>query len=341
MSEQKQGWGPSFQSLKLRLFKLYLLCLLISGCGGGVGSKHSAGDQGHGDLQQQSKEQVPASSREKDKSQSGKVQEETVSIPEPRCPTSLDCRSNPDGSFVHLPTGIVFKRIPAGQFETKIKMAYFGVKQYAVEVRGFWIASTEVTVAQYRVCVSSGACSPPKRGKGCTWSPEPSDQEDYPVNCLDWLQARSFAKYLYGDLPSEAQWEYAAQGGHAFTYAGSDDPDKVGWHYHNSGQRIHPVSGKEANSFGLFDMSGNVWEWTLDQWTSDYYEGLRPKEAKKPVGLVPPLYGRMDKVWLTTYRTCRGGSWSTFPRYLYPSSRYGQRIIHQGSDTGFRPVKNY
>jgi formylglycine-generating enzyme len=68
-------------------------------------------------------------------------------------------------------------------------------------------------------------------------------------------------------LPTEAEWEYAAKGGEVFKYAGSDDLDEVGWYSDNSGEVTHPVGQKTCNGYGLYDMSGNVWEWCFD--TSD------------------------------------------------------------------------
>jgi formylglycine-generating enzyme required for sulfatase activity len=128
-------------------------------------------------------------------------------------------------------------------------------------------------------------------------------------------------------LPTEAEWEYAAKGGSlgtlVYEYSGSNNVDSVGWHSGNSGGSTKPVGTKAPNSLGLYDMSGNVWEWCWD-WYGNYTAGAQAD----PRGAVSG-----------TNRVMRGGSWyydgqnlrSAVRNYYTPSYRYG--------NVGFRLVR--
>ena len=230
-------------------------------------------------------------------------------------------------------TGISWVNIPAGSFmmgsEERAEQPI-----HQVTVQAFQMSETEVTVGQYRQCFEAGRCSEPSTEDevGCTWSASPSDKEDHPINCLDWGQARTFAVWEGGDLPTEAQWEYAARGGEDFEYAGSDNVDEVAWYDENSQHYTQPVKTKRANGYGLYDMSGNVWEWTLDE-PHHNYQGA-PSEAETPWGNVPPCSQVCDNV--LSWRVSRGGSWYDYAGNLRVAYRSDYNPGGRSYYLGFR-----
>jgi len=144
---------------------------------------------------------------------------------------------------------------------------------------------------------------------------------DCPVIGVGWDQVRTFIKklnVLTGKnyrLPTEAEWEYAARGGTQgknFEYAGGNDINVVAWTSGDSDSLPHTVGQKEANELGLFDMSGNVWEWCNDWYDENYY-GISP--GKDPKG---PAIG--------PHRVIRGGNWSREPAASRVAYRSGEKI---------------
>ncbi len=135
----------------------------------------------------------------------------------------------------------------------------------------------------------------------------------HPVTCVSWDDAMAFCKWLTEKehksghlptgyrytLPTEAQWEFAARGGNkskGYKYSGSDNLDKVGWYSDNSGKKTHEVGQKATNELGLYDMSGNVYEWCYDWYDLDYYDS---GSMKDPTG-----------AGSGSNRVNRGGSWN-------------------------------
>ena len=214
------------------------------------------------------------------------------------------------GVEVDRRSGVEWVEVPEGSFEMGSGSGDEGPAR-TVRLRAFLMSKTEVTVGQYRRCVAAGACAAPS---GCaagasTWSAAPGGREDHPVNCVDWGQARTFARWVGADLPTEAEWEYAARGGQGFAYAGSGSPDEVAWHRANSGGAPRPVGARRPNGYGLYDMSGNVWEWTLDRY-KEHYRGA-PRNGHKAVGPVPKCKGRCEAgATGRVERVERGGAWS-------------------------------
>ena len=129
--------------------------------------------------------------------------------------------------------------------------------------------------------------------------------DDLPVEYVSWDDVQEFIKKLNKKenthkyrLPSEAEWEYAAQAGTTTRYSFGDDDSKLGeyaWYSENSGDKTHPVGNKGANPWGLYDVHGNVWEWVQDEWHNTYNGA--------------PADGSAWEDGVSASRVFRGGCW--------------------------------
>ena len=232
--------------------------------------------------------------------------------------------------------GIEFVVIPSGVFRMRNALD----EQISVHVPEFLVSKTEVTVAQYRYCVQEGPCEKPKTGGECNWGK--SGREDHPINCVDWAQARTFANWLYADLPTKAEWIYMAQIGEDFEHTRSHIFDEEAWHASNSRGSTHSVGLKKSNGFGLYDIIGNVWEWTVDEDAESYllHESKDLIDGSLANADVPSCEsGKCDYGSTNTQRVYCGGSWDYSFGIIDISHCNALPPNHYGYDLGFRIAK--
>ena len=172
---------------------------------------------------------------------------------------------------------------------------------HSVTLSSYYICKYEVTQALWRAVMSNN----PSNFKG----------DNLPVEWVSWNDCQTFINRLNSytgrnfRLPTEAEWEFAARGGNYsrhYKYSGSNYISDVAWHDGNSGNRTHPVGTKQTNELGLYDMSGNVWEWC-----SDWYGSYSSYSQNDPTG---PNSG--------SDRVIRGGCWSFPARGCRSSIRF-------------------
>lgn len=207
-----------------------------------------------------------------------------------------------------------FVKIPAGSFMMGDKESDYAQPVHKVNIGSFYMLKTEVTQAQWKAVMGSN----PSNFSNC---------DDCPVENVSWDDIQVFLKKLNTltgknyRLPSEAEWEYAARGGQDFKYAGSNNIDEVAWYGENAGGTPHPVGNKKANRYGLYDMTGNVWEWCEDTW-HDSYKGA-PTDGSAWV----------DNKSLN--HVLRGGSWYEVASSARLSTRPDSPPL-RNTDMGFR-----
>lgn len=206
-----------------------------------------------------------------------------------------------------------------------------------VTLSDYWIGETLVTQALWQAVMGDNPSN-------FTSANGYTDDLNRPVECVNWMKCQEFIEKLgYEEelreklngrefhLPTEAQWEYAARGGIVaikkkknYKYAGrSFDVDKVAYYRKNSGGQTHPVAEKDPNDLGLYDMSGNVWEWC-----EDVYGDYSNKKQTDPRG---PENASSTRVF-------RGGSWQNGDWRCRVSHRDGTAQMNEDVDLGLRLV---
>ncbi|MFM8332300.1 MAG: SUMF1/EgtB/PvdO family nonheme iron enzyme [Candidatus Methylumidiphilus sp.] len=246
-------------------------------------------------------------------------------------------RQYPQGKFVKLanrklndlqpppiPYGIEMVRIPGGTFQMGCGPKDGECRddekpRHAVTLGSFAIAKTEVTQGQWKAVMGSN----PSSFKDCG--------DDCPVESVSWDDAQAFIEKLnkltqhrYGfRLPTEAEWEYACRAGQETLYCGGDDVDAVAWYgYEKAGKTTHPVKGKKPNSHGLYDMSGNVWEWVQDGGHPNYRDA--------------PKNGSAWETGADEFHVIRGGYWYVVAGVVRCAYRNGNLPNNRFGSLGFR-----
>ncbi len=202
----------------------------------------------------------------------------------------------------------------------------FSTPSHQVSLKGFYICKYEVTQAEWQAVMGTNPSS--NRGIPSNYRNNRIDPTNLPVECVSWIDCQEFIRKLNKmtgkkfRLPTEAEWEYAARGGNrskGYKNAGGDI-DNTAWWDDNSGNVTHPVGEKRANELGLYDMSGNVWEWCQD-WYDDYSNSSQ----KNPTG---PITG--------SSRVQRGGAYNSAPWCLPVFKRQGESPDRRSNTVGLR-----
>lgn len=190
---------------------------------------------------------------------------------------------------------------------------------HSVTLDSFYIGECEITQEQWLKIMGD--------------NPSHFEGPNLPVECISWRDAQKFCAKLSlmsgkkYELPTEAQWEYAARGGklsQGYKFSGSSIPETVAWTSVNSNKSTQPVKTKTPNELGLYDMSGNVWEFCSD-WLSDSYYRNSPEH--NPTGAASG-----------SFRVMRGGCWGVLESSCRVSCRWGVKPAYRDSFLGLRVV---
>lgn len=204
------------------------------------------------------------------------------------------------------------------------------IPQHRVSIPRFQMSKTEITLGQFKRFIIATGRTDLVTDEFMKYN---AHGDDAPVVHVSWNEAKNFIDWFNKSksatdpgtyrLPTEAEWEYACRAGGNHTYCGSRDVNAVAWFDANSGKHQQPVGNKNANAFGLHDMSGNVWEWVEDCY-HDNYAGA-------------PTDG---SAWMSpcssSGHVLRGGSWKGDAKNVRVPNRTNATAVSRSSYIGFR-----
>ncbi len=225
--------------------------------------------------------------------------------------------------------------IPGGNFKMGSARSEPGHKEdegplHAVQVSPFWISAHEITWDIYELFVYEDYDQTKPPGVDAITRPSKPyldmtfgmGKEGHPAVGMTQFNALQFCKWLYTRtgvfyrLPTEAEWEYACRAGTQTSYSFGNDPNllnEFAWSASNSMEKTHPIGSKKPNQWGLYDMHGNVAEWTLDQYQTNFYAQYGDKLVTNPLAKPEKLYPH----------SVRGGSFEDKPHALRSAARRG------------------
>lgn len=259
-------------------------------------------------------------------------------------PTGVTQQHRPDLRFERNSLGMLLVPIPSGGYlmgSPSSGRKREDENQVSVYVNDFYLAAHETTIGQILAWLNEVGefdeewinlrqASIRRRGRRFVFRRSKRAQsEDFPIVGISWVGAMAFCDWLSEKeglegraryrLPTEAEWEYACRAGTRTKFlSGRDDIGKYAWHKGNSGGHPHPVGQKLPNRWGLYDMAGNVFEWTLD-----YYRSKLP-------GGIDPVVAQGE------FRVFRGGSWAHLAFFCRSANREGDREERKKPYIGFR-----